>query len=72
MKAGADDASPDERGDEGWDESVLVWNGTVASVPRAYRLAEHGSSSSGQRGREPLERRPARRSRGTDPARPAT
>ena len=33
MKTGDDNASPVSRGDEGWDETVLVWNGTVARIP---------------------------------------
>jgi hypothetical protein len=33
MRARADDASPAEGREEGWDETVLVWNATVARVP---------------------------------------
>ncbi len=33
MKASADDAPPGKGRDEGWDETVLVWNATVARIP---------------------------------------
>jgi hypothetical protein len=33
MKASPDDASRDKGRDEGWDETVLVWNATVARIP---------------------------------------
>jgi hypothetical protein len=33
MKPSADDAPPSRRRDDGWDETVLVWNATVARVP---------------------------------------
>jgi hypothetical protein len=33
MMAGAGDAPPGTERDEGWDETVLVWNGTVARIP---------------------------------------
>jgi len=33
MTASADDAPPRKDGDAGWDESVLVWNATVARIP---------------------------------------
>ena len=33
MKASTDDAPPGRRRDERWDETVLVWNGTVATIP---------------------------------------
>ncbi|MGH3091574.1 MAG: hypothetical protein ACRDOP_17450 [Gaiellaceae bacterium] len=33
MKASADDAPPGEGREEGWDETVLVWNATVARIP---------------------------------------
>lgn len=32
MKASAGDAPPGTGRDGGWDETVLVWNGTVAKV----------------------------------------
>jgi hypothetical protein len=32
MTAGPGDAPPDERGEQGWDDSVLVWNATVARI----------------------------------------
>jgi hypothetical protein len=35
MKASADDAPPGGRRDDGWDETVLVWNGVVARIRRA-------------------------------------
>lgn len=33
MKPGADDPQPSEERDEGWDETVIVWNATVARIP---------------------------------------
>jgi hypothetical protein len=33
MRASADDAPPGHRRDDGWDETVLVWNATVAKIP---------------------------------------
>ena len=42
MKAGAGDAPPAKGRDEGWDETVLVWNGTVARIPAP--AAEHDSA----------------------------
>ncbi|MGH3006799.1 MAG: hypothetical protein ACRDOS_13070 [Gaiellaceae bacterium] len=33
MKGSADDAPPGKGRDEGWDETVLVWNATVARIP---------------------------------------
>ncbi|MGH3024165.1 MAG: hypothetical protein ACRDNI_10960 [Gaiellaceae bacterium] len=33
MTPDADDASPEQVPDEGWDEAVLVWNATVARIP---------------------------------------
>jgi hypothetical protein len=33
MRASAHDAPPAEEQDEGWDETVLVWNATVARIP---------------------------------------
>ena len=32
MRAGSDEAPPGEGRDEGWDETVLVWNATVARI----------------------------------------
>jgi len=32
MKASGDDAQPAGERDEGWDETVLVWNATVARI----------------------------------------
>ena len=32
MTASADGASPDQGRDEAWDETVLVWNATVARI----------------------------------------
>jgi hypothetical protein len=43
VKPGAHDAPPADERDEGWDESVLVWNATVATIP-----APHASPDSAQ------------------------
>jgi hypothetical protein len=46
MKASADNASPVERRDEGWDESVLVWNAKVTRIPPpAVRQDQAGSAN---------------------------
>jgi hypothetical protein len=39
MKPSADHAPPSRRRDDGWDETVLVWNATVARIP-AYVLPD--------------------------------
>jgi hypothetical protein len=33
MKEGAEEARRGKERDEGWDETVLVWNATVAKIP---------------------------------------
>jgi hypothetical protein len=33
MNASTENASPGEETDEGWDETVFVWNATVARIP---------------------------------------
>lgn len=36
MKARGGSASPRPQGGEGWDESLLVWNATVARIPAPH------------------------------------
>ena len=40
MKASADDTALGHRRDDGWDESVLVWNATVARIPAHAALPD--------------------------------
>jgi hypothetical protein len=65
MKPLADQTS-DERRDEGWDETVLVWNATVARVPAPTEAA--GRHESGPPLSEDL---PVSRPRGRKARRPS-
>lgn len=62
MSAGSDDARPDEGRDEGWDETVLVWNATVVRItsplttsesPETLPGAPVGDGPASGRGRRP-------------------
>jgi hypothetical protein len=48
MKASVDDAPTGRRSDEGWDETVLVWNGTVARIPASGIQPDSADPDAGQ------------------------
>jgi hypothetical protein len=65
MNADADETQKEGR-DEGWDETVLVWNATVARIPAPGAAGRHESGP-------PLsETLPASRPRGRRARRPSS
>ena len=46
MTPDGDDGRHGEEPDEGWDETVLVWNATVARVPEAAARPQPASTPS--------------------------
>jgi hypothetical protein len=62
MKAGADDTPPGEERDEGWDETVLVWNATVARIPAPGAPRDRGGAEGEASERDGPAQEPARRS----------
>jgi len=52
MKASTDDAPPGEGRDEGWDETVLVWNATVARIPAPAVQPDSARDAAGAEGGE--------------------
>jgi hypothetical protein len=66
MKARTDDTENEAR-DEGWDETVLVWNATVARIPAPAAAAGRHES-----GPSPSESLPASRPRGRRARRPSS
>jgi hypothetical protein len=50
MKTRADDPPPGEERDQGWDETVLVWNATVVRIPApAARPGAADEAAAGRR-----------------------
>ena len=68
MKASGDEAPPGKGRGEGWDETVLVWNATVARIPAPSDTT--GRREAGPSSVQPLD--PASRSRGRRAKRPSS
>lgn len=60
MKASADDAPPGNGRDEGWDETVIVWNGTVARIPPPAVQPDSAQDAAGVEGGNATPNRRAR------------
>ena len=53
MRARSDDVERGEGRDRGWDETVLVWNATVARITRPATKPESSETANASQAREP-------------------